>query len=376
MPPTASTSNPSRFLAPFGLLPCLPQLQRPIRHAFLLLLDLCLLPRSFNVQSTTVSCSFWTSACFPAASTSNPSRFLTPSGLLPCLPQLQRPIRHAFLLLLDFHMPPAASTSNPSRFLAPFGLPHASHSFNVQSVTLSCSFWTSTCLPQLQRPIHHGFLLLLDFCHASRSFNVQSARIYSTTLDFCLLPRSFNVQSTTVSCSFWTSAMPPTASTSNPSRFLAPFGLPHASRSFNVQSVTLSCSFWTSAYFPAALTSNPSRFLAPFGLPHASRSFNVQSTTLSCSFWTSTCLTQLQRPIRHAFLLLLDFCHASHSFNIQSVTLSCSFWTSACFPAASTSNPPCIQATLASPQPQALHNAKKQHQHISASIALYLLILF
>ena len=142
---------------------CFPQLQRPIRHAFLLLLDLCLLPRSFNVQSTTVSCSFWTSACFPAASTSNPSRFLTPSGLLPCLPQLQRPIRHAFLLLLDFHMPPTALTSNPSRFLAPFGLPHAS--------------------------------------------------------------RSFNVQSTTVSYSFWTSAMHPAASTSNPSRFLAPFGL-------------------------------------------------------------------------------------------------------------------------------------------------------
>ena len=150
--------------------------------------------------------------------------------------------------------------------------------------------------------------------------------------------------------------MLPAASTSNPPRFLAPFGLPHASRSFNVQSVTLSCSFWTSACFPAALTSNPPRFLAPFGPQPAS--------------------PQLQRPIRHGFLLLLDFCHASRSFNVQSVTLSCSFWTSACFPAASTSNPTRIQATLASPQPQAPHNAKKQHQHISASIALYLLILF
>ena len=167
----------------------------------------------------------WTSACFPAALTSNPPRFLAPFGLLPCLPQLQRPIRHAFLLLLDFY--------------------HASRSFNVQYTTVSCSFWTSTCLPQLQRPIHHGFLLLLDFCHASRSFNVQSV---------------------TLSCSFWTSAMPPAASTSNPSRFLALFGLPHASRSFNVQSVTLSCSFWTSAMPPAASTSNPSRFLTPFGL--------------------------------------------------------------------------------------------------------------
>ncbi len=237
--PTALTSNPPRFLAPFGLLPCLPQLQRPIRHGFLLLLDLSLFPRSFNVQSVTLSCSFWTSAmppaastsnlpgftlplwtsaCFPAALTSNPPRFLAPFGLLPCLPQLQRPIRHAFLL-----------------------------------------FWTSTCLPQLQRPIRHAFLLLLDFC---------------------LLPHSFNVQSTTVSCSFWTSAMPPTALTSNPSRFLAPFGLLHMP--------------------PTALTSNPSRFLAPFGL--------------------LPCLPQPQRPIHHAFLLLLDLCLLSRRFNVQSDT--------------------------------------------------------
>ena len=165
--PTALTSNPPRFLAPFGLPPCLPQLQHPIRHAFLLLLDLCLLPRSFNVQSVTLSCSFWTSTC---------------------LPQLQRPIHHDFLLLLDFHMPPAALTSNPPRFLAPFGL--------------------LPCLPQLQRPIRHAFLLLLDLS---------------------LLPHSFNVQSDTLSCSFWTSACFPAASTSNPSRFLAPFGLLPAS---------------------------------------------------------------------------------------------------------------------------------------------------
>ena len=257
MPPTALTSNPTRFLAPSGPQPASPQLQRPIRHGFLLLLDFCHASRSFNVQSVTLSCSFWTSTC---------------------LPQLQRPIRHAFLLLLDFHMPPTALTSNPSRFLAPFGLPHASRSFNVQSTTVSYSFWTSAmhpaaltsnpprflapfgllpCLPQLQRPIHHDFLLLLDLC---------------------LFPRSFNVQS-----------------------------------------VTLSYSFWTSACFPAASTSNPPRFLAPFGL--------------------LPCLPQLQRPIRHAFLLLLDLSLLPHSFNIQSVTLSCSFWTSAMPPAALTSNP-------------------------------------
>ena len=124
----------------------------------------------------------------PAALTSNSPRFLAPFGLLPASPQLQRPIRHGFLLLLDFC--------------------HASRSFDVQSTTVSCSFWTSTCLPQLQRPIHHGFLLILDFFHASRSFNVQS---------------------TTVSCSFWTSTMPPAALTSNSPRFLAHFGLLPAS---------------------------------------------------------------------------------------------------------------------------------------------------
>ena len=147
MPPAALTSNSPRFLAPFGLLPASPQLQRPIHHAFLLLLDFYHASRSFNVQSTTVSCSFWTSACFPAALTSNSPRFLAPFGLLPASPQLQRPIHHAFLLLLDF----------------------------------------------------------------------------------CLLPRSFDVQSTTLSCSFWTSTMPPAASTSNPPRFLVPFGLLPAS---------------------------------------------------------------------------------------------------------------------------------------------------
>ena len=49
----ALTSNLRRFLAPFGLLPCLPQLQRPIHHGFFLILDFCLLPRHLKVQSNT-----------------------------------------------------------------------------------------------------------------------------------------------------------------------------------------------------------------------------------------------------------------------------------------------------------------------------------
>ena len=125
--PAALTSNPPRFLAPLGLLPCLPQLQRPIHHAFLLLLDLCLLPRSFDVQSTTLSCSFWTSACFPAASTSNSPRFLAPFGLLPASPQLQRPIHHAFLLILDFCLLPRSfdvqSTTHPIHACLPTSSP-------------------------------------------------------------------------------------------------------------------------------------------------------------------------------------------------------------------------------------------------------------
>ena len=174
--PTALTSNPPRFLAPFGPQPASPQLQRPIRHGFLLLLDFCHASRSFNVQSTTLSCSFWISAMLPAASTSNLSRFLAPFGPLPTSPQLQRPIRHAFLLLLDFSLLP--------------------RSFNVQSVTLSCSFWTSTCLPQLQRPIRHAFLLLLDLSLLHPLLQRPIRHAFLLLLDFCLLSRSFNVQST------------------------------------------------------------------------------------------------------------------------------------------------------------------------------------
>ena len=133
-------------------------------------------PRRFNVQSSALSHSFWTSSCLPAASTSNPPLFLTPFGLPPCFPPLQRPICRSFSLLLDFLLPSrcfnvqsatlshsfwtssrllAASTSNLPLFLTPFGLP--------------------PCFPPLQRPICRSFSLLLDFLCASRHFNVQSA---------------------------------------------------------------------------------------------------------------------------------------------------------------------------------------------------------
>ena len=125
--PAASTSNPPLFLTPFGLPPCFPLLQRPIRRSFSLLLDFLLPSRRFNVQSAALSHSFWTSSRLPADSTSNPPLFLTPFGLPPCFPLLQRPILRSFSLLLDFLC--------------------ASRHFNVQSAALSHSFWTSSVLP-------------------------------------------------------------------------------------------------------------------------------------------------------------------------------------------------------------------------------------
>ena len=174
--PAASTSNPPLFLTPFGLPPAFPPLQRPILRSFSLLLDFFPPPRRFNVQSAASANPFWTSSVLPATSTSNLPLFLTPFGLLPASTPLQRPICHSFSLLLDFL--------------------RASRHFNVQSAALSHSFWTSSVLPAtstsnlplfltpfgllpastpLQRPIRRFCKSLLDFLRASRCFNVQSA---------------------------------------------------------------------------------------------------------------------------------------------------------------------------------------------------------
>ena len=258
MSPAASTSNPPLLRIPFGLSPCLPPLQRPIRHSFSLLLDFLRVSHRFNVQSAALSHSFWTFSMPPAASTSNPPLFLTPFGLPPCFPPLQRPIRRSCDSLLDFL--------------------RASHRFNVQSAALSHPFWTSSvsppastsnppllripfglppCFPPLQRPIRHFCESLLDFLHVSLCFNVQSAALANP---------------------FWTSSVPPAASTSNPPLLRFPFGL-------------------------------------------------------------SPCFPPLQRPIRHSCDSLLDFLRVSLCFNVQSAALSYSFWTSSVPPTASTSNP-------------------------------------
>uniref|UniRef100_UPI003FEFEAD0 hypothetical protein n=1 Tax=Lachnospira sp. TaxID=2049031 RepID=UPI003FEFEAD0 len=174
--PAASTSNLPLLQIPFGLPPAFPSLQRPIRRSFSLLLDFLRASRRFNVQSSASANPFWTSSVLPAASTSNPPLLQIPFGLSPCFPLLQRPICRFCKSLLDFLPPsrrfnvqsaalshsfwtssvlPAASTSNPPLFLTPFGLLPAS--------------------PPLQRPIRRFCKSLLDFFLPSRRFNVQSA---------------------------------------------------------------------------------------------------------------------------------------------------------------------------------------------------------
>ena len=176
--PAASTSNPPLLQIPFGLSPCFPLLQRPICRFCKSLLDFFRASRCFNVQSAALSHSFWTSSCLPAASTSNPPLLQIPFGLLPASPLLQRPICRFCKSLLDFLPPsrrfnvqssalshsfwtssvlPAASTSNPPLLQIPFGL--------------------SPAFPLLQRPILRFCKFLLDFLLPSRHFNVQSAAL-------------------------------------------------------------------------------------------------------------------------------------------------------------------------------------------------------
>ena len=92
MLPAASTSNPPLLQIPFGLPPCFPLLQHPIRRFCKSLLDFLRASRRFNVQFAASANPFWTSSMLPAASTSNPPLFLTPFGLSPAFPPLQRPI--------------------------------------------------------------------------------------------------------------------------------------------------------------------------------------------------------------------------------------------------------------------------------------------
>ena len=134
----------ARQLPSFGLHPCLPLLQRPILTSGFPVLDFLRAFHCSNVQSTSPTSRFWTSSVPSAALTSNSLFQLPGFGLPPCLPLLQRPIRRSFSLLLDFirafrcfnvqstsptsrfwtsSVPSAALTSNLLLWLPNLGLP-------------------------------------------------------------------------------------------------------------------------------------------------------------------------------------------------------------------------------------------------------------
>ena len=166
---------------------------------------------------------------------------------------------------------------------------------NVQPTTLSLSFWTSSCLftasPPLQRPTCHSMPLPFGLPRAFPPLQRPIRPPCRTLLDF-ILP---------IYCL-------PTASTSNPPLYAAPF--------------------WTSSCLLTTLTSNPTLSRSPFGLPSAyllaSHHFNVQPATL----------LPLPFGLPPAYLL------PSHHFSVQSAILSLSFWTSSCLLTTLTSNLP------------------------------------
>ena len=140
--PAASTSNPPLFLTPFGLPPAFPPLQRPIRRFCKSLLDFLRASRRFNVQSAASANPFWTFSVLPAASTSNLPLLQIPFGLPPCFPPLQRPILRSFSLLLDFLLP--------------------SRHFNVQSAASTHAFVVCEYFINYRLALMHEYFIFLS----------------------------------------------------------------------------------------------------------------------------------------------------------------------------------------------------------------------
>ena len=176
--PSASKSNPPLFLTPFGLPPVSPLLQRPILRSFSLLLDFLLSPLCFKVQSSAPSRSFWTFSCLPSASKSNPPLFFTPFGLPPASSPLQSPILRSFSLLLDFLLPLLR--------------------FKVHSAAPSRSFWTFSCLPSTSKSIPPLFFAPFGLPPASPPLQSPILLSFSLLLDFLLPPLRLKVQSATL----------------------------------------------------------------------------------------------------------------------------------------------------------------------------------
>ena len=100
-------------------------------YSFLFLLDFLHGFHRVNVQSASISHSFWTSSVAHSDSTSNLPLFLVPFGLQPVSQPLQRPIRLSFSFLLDFNLP--------------------SLCFNVQSATAFLFYYIYIRIPSLKK---------------------------------------------------------------------------------------------------------------------------------------------------------------------------------------------------------------------------------
>ena len=115
----------------FFLLHKIPHIFSPFHrsacYSFLLLLDFLRGFHRVNVQSASISHSFWTSSVAHSASTSNLPLFLVPFGLQPVSQPRQRPIHLSFSFLLDFNLP--------------------SLCFNVQSATAFLFFYIYIRIP-------------------------------------------------------------------------------------------------------------------------------------------------------------------------------------------------------------------------------------
>ena len=165
----------------FGLPSCIPLLQRPIRHAASSLLDFLRAFLYFNVQFAAQLLPFWTFSVHSSASTSNPPRNFFPFGLPPCIPPLQRPIHRSASLLLDFLCAFHCFNVQSTTLFLPFWTSslHSTTSTS-NSPSSSAPFGLPPCIPLLQRPIRHAASSLLDFLRAFLRFNVQFQSICST----------------------------------------------------------------------------------------------------------------------------------------------------------------------------------------------------
>ena len=165
----------SRFWLPcFGLSPCLTLLQRPIHVTSFPVLDFFRAFRCSNIQFSLSTSPFWTSSVPSATLTSNLLLRLPDFGLLPCLPLLQRPILTSGFPVLDFlrafHCSNVQSTSPTSRFWTS-SVPSAALTSNSRFQLPG--FGLLPCLPLLQRPILTSGFPVLDFFRAFRCSNVQ-----------------------------------------------------------------------------------------------------------------------------------------------------------------------------------------------------------